>query len=136
MGLFTPAEARAELAKIRPVLDEIVTVRADMVELTAALSTGGHPSLHSGPPSPLGGLPEQKAAEARLNELMTSVQETGAELKGIAPLLVDYPADLDGVPVLLCWLEGEPELGWYHRLDLGFAGRRRLTADQFLAERP
>jgi hypothetical protein len=67
-----------------------------------------------------------KAAEARLDELMTEVQLTGADLKGVAPLLVDFPADLDGVPVLLCWLEGEPELAWYHRLDLGFAGRRRL----------
>jgi hypothetical protein len=90
------------------------------VELTAALSPGGEPS-------PLGGLPERKAAEARLNELMTEVQDTGAELKGVAPLLVDFPSDLDGVPVLLCWLEGEPALDWYHRVDLSFAGRRRLT---------
>ena len=119
MGLFTPAEARVELARLRPVLDEIVVVRADMVELSAALTPGGTPT-------DLGGLPERKAAEARLNELMTEVQQTGADLKGVAPLLVDFPADLDGVPVLLCWLEGEPELGWYHRLDLGFAGRRRL----------
>ncbi|WP_433716909.1 DUF2203 domain-containing protein [Actinoplanes sp. CA-051413] len=119
MGLFTPAQARIELARLRPVLDELVVVRADMVELSAALAVGGTPTA-------LGGLPEQKAAEARLNELMTEVQETGAELKGVAPLLVDFPADLDGVPVLLCWLEGETELGWYHRLDLGFAGRRRL----------
>ncbi|GIM88636.1 DUF2203 domain-containing protein [Paractinoplanes toevensis] len=119
MGLFTVAEARDELARLRPVLDEIVVVRADMVELSAALTGGG-------PPTRLGGLPERKAAEARLNELMTTVQETGAELKGVAPLLVDFPADLDGVPVLLCWLEGETALDWYHRLDLGFAGRRRL----------
>src|SRR4051812_47395891 len=119
MGLFTLPEARAELIRLRPVLDELVVVRADMVELTAALAVGG-------PASPLGGLPERKAAEARLNELMTEVQETGADLKGVAPLLVDFPADLDGVAVLLCWLEGEPELTWYHRLDLGFAGRRRL----------
>ena len=119
MGLFTVAQARSELARLRPVLDELVIVRADMVELTAALTPGGEPTA-------LGGLPEQKAAEARLNELMTEVQQTGAELKGVAPLLVDFPADLDGVPVLLCWLEGEPELAWYHRVDLGFAGRRRL----------
>jgi hypothetical protein len=119
MGLFTVPQARAELARLRPVLDEIVLVRADMVELSAALTPGAEPS-------PLGGLPERKAAEARLNELMTAVQRTGAELKGVAPLLVDFPADLDGVPVLLCWLEGEAELAWYHRLDLGFAGRRRL----------
>jgi hypothetical protein len=120
MGLFTVAEARAELARLRPALEEIVVVRADIVELTAALAGGG-------PPTPLGGLPERKAAEARLDELMSQVQQTGADLKGVAPLLVDFPAELDGVPVLLCWLEGEAELGWYHRLDLGFAGRRRLA---------
>jgi hypothetical protein len=119
MGLFTVSQARMELARLRPVLDELVVVRADMVELAAALSDGGEPT-------PLGGLPERKAAEARLNELMTEVQQTGAELKGVAPLLVDFAADLDGVPVLLCWLEGEAELAWYHRADLGFAGRRRL----------
>ena len=119
MGLFTPDEARAELDRLRPVLDELVAVRADLVELSAALIPGGAPT-------PLGGLPERKAAEARLDQLMTEVQRTGAELKGVAPLLVDFPATLDGVPVLLCWLEGEPELGWYHRDDLGFAGRRRL----------
>jgi hypothetical protein len=119
MGLFTVDEARAALTGLLPVLHELVEVRADMVELTAALATGGAPS-------PLGGLPERKAAEARLNELMTTVQETGAELKGVAPVLVDFPAELDGVPVLLCWLEGETELGWFHRVELGFAGRRRL----------
>ncbi|MEU4564562.1 DUF2203 domain-containing protein [Actinoplanes sp. NPDC023936] len=119
MGLFTLPEARDELERLRPVLDEIVTVRADLVELTAALTPGGEPT-------DLGGLPERKAAEARLNELMTEVQETGAELKGVAPLLVDFPAEFDGVPVLLCWLEGDPDIAWYHRADLGFAGRRRL----------
>jgi hypothetical protein len=122
MGLFTVPEARAELDRLRPVLDELVVVRADLVELSAALTPGGEPTA-------LGGLPERKAAEARLNELMTEVQRTGADLKGVAPLLVDFPADLGGVAVLLCWLEGEPGLDWYHRADLGFAGRRRLPRD-------
>ena len=119
MGLFSVAEARAELARLRPVLDELVAVRADAAELAASLAPAGRRT-------PLGGLPEFKAAQARLDELMTTVQQTGAELKGFAPLLVDFAAELDGVPVLLCWLEGEAELGWYHRADLGLAGRRRL----------
>ncbi|MBY8849532.1 DUF2203 domain-containing protein [Saccharothrix longispora] len=118
MGLFSVPGAREELARLRPVLDEIVTVRADAAELAAA--------VHSGDRTALGGLPELKAAQARLDELMTAVQRTGAELKGFAPLLVDFPADLDGVPVLLCWLEGDEGVDWYHRADLGFAGRRRL----------
>ncbi len=73
-------------------------------------------------------LAELKAAQARLDELMTTVQQTGTELKGFAPLLLDFPAELDGVPVLLCWLEGDSDLAWYHRADLGFAGRRRLPS--------
>ncbi len=59
---------------------------------------------------------------------MTQVQQIGVELKGWAPLLLDFPADLDGVPVLLCWLEGDRALEWYHRADLGFMGRRRLES--------
>jgi hypothetical protein len=119
MALFTLAQSRTELTRLRPLLDELVVVRADVVELAAALAPGGEPPA-------LGGLPEWKAAEARLNELMTDVQQAGVELKSLAPLLLDFPADLDGAPVLLCWLEGEAELAWYHRPDLGFAGRRRL----------
>jgi hypothetical protein len=119
VALFNVSEARAELARLRPVLAEIVALRADAAELAASLHDGGHPT-------DLGGLPELKAAQARLDDLMTTVQATGAELKGFAPLLVDFPAELDGVPVLLCWLEGDEGLDWYHRTDLGFAGRRRL----------
>jgi len=119
MGLFTVATAQTQLTRLRPALDELVVVRADAAELAAALAPGGEPTG-------LGGLPEWKAATARLDELINEVQQTGIELKGLAPLLVDFPADFDGVPVLLCWLEGEPDLAWYHRADLGFVGRRRL----------
>ena len=118
MDLFTPAQARVELARLRPALEELVTLRADVVEMAAALA--------GGEPTPIGGLPEWKAAEARLDEVLTEVRQTGVELKSVAPLLIDFPAEIDGTPVYLCWLEGESELAWYHRVDLGFAGRRRL----------
>ena len=118
MALFTVDEARAEIVRLLPVLEEIVTLRGDAAEL-AAQQAGAAPST-------LGGLPELKAAQARLDELLTRVQDSGAALKGLAPLLVDFPSEIDGVPVLLCWLEGDAALEWYHRADLGFAGRRRL----------
>lgn len=119
MAVFEVGEARQELLRLLPTLDEIVALRADAAELAAAVSPSGRPSA-------LGGLPEFKAAQARLDELLSSVQETGVQLKGLAPLLLDFPAEIDGEQVLLCWLEGDRELGWYHRLDLGFAGRRPL----------
>jgi hypothetical protein len=119
VGLFTVDEARAALGRLRPLLDEIVALRADAAELAAAQAPGG-------PPTDLGRLPELKAAQARLDDLLSQVQATGVELKGFAPLLVDFPARLGGEHVLLCWLEGDEDVAWYHRQDLGFAGRRRL----------
>jgi arsenite methyltransferase len=121
MALFTVARARAELARIRPTLDLLVAVRADAAELAASLGPGR-------PPTALGGMAELKAAEALLDELLTAVRDTGAQLKGLAPLLLDFPAELDGEDVLLCWLEGDEDLAWYHRVDLGFAGRRPLPS--------
>ena len=117
---YTLDSARVALAGLMPLLDEIVAVRADAAELAAA--------VNGGPPTDLGGLPEAKAAQARLDELVTTLAGSGVQVKGVAPLLLDFPSELDGVPVLLCWLEGDDGIEWYHRADLGFLGRRRLPA--------
>ena len=115
---FTLAQARELMPEVLRHGRELVEVRADLVELQAALAKGQR--------TPLGGLPEAKACQARLSELLAWFPDQGLDLKGFAPLLLDFPAELDGDPVLLCWLEGEPELGWYHKLAHGFAGRRRI----------
>lgn len=115
---FTLAEAQHLMPEVLARADELVEVRARLVEVQSALAAGE--------PSPLGGLPEAKGYQAQLSELIGWFTAEGLELKGIAPLLLDFPSELDGEPVLLCWLEGERELGWYHKLAHGFAGRRRL----------
>jgi hypothetical protein len=97
-----------------------VVVRADLVDLQTALARGL--------PSPLGALPEAKGLEARLSELLSWFPEHGLDVKSVAPLLVDFPATLNGETVLLCWLEGEHELSWYHKPEHGFAGRRVIPA--------
>ncbi|MFD0856473.1 DUF2203 domain-containing protein, partial [Actinomadura adrarensis] len=73
-----------------------------------------------------GGVPEVKAAEARLDEEVAWFASQGIEVKSLSPLLIDFPAVRNGVSVRLCWLEGDEDLSWYHRTDLGFAGRRPL----------
>ncbi|MEO5875744.1 MAG: DUF2203 domain-containing protein [Streptosporangiaceae bacterium] len=115
---FTLAEALALMPEVLVHAEETVRLRADLAELSLDLRTGGT--------SPLGRIAEQKALEARLNEELTWFSEQGLEVKGFAPLLLDFPARLDGRSVQLCWLEGDRELGWYHRSELGFAGRRPL----------
>jgi hypothetical protein len=115
---FTVEAARQLMPTVLARAEAVIEVRANLVELQAALSAGVA--------SPRGGLPEAKAYQAQLSELIGWFSSEGIELKGIAPLLLDFPSELDGEPVLLCWLEGEQYLGWYHKLAHGFAGRRRL----------
>lgn len=98
--------------------EQLIAVRADLAEMQADLNRGIR--------SPLGGLAEAKGLEASLGELLAWFPAQGIEVKGFAPLLLDFPAMLGGQPVLLCWLEGDSALGWYHRPECGFAGRRRI----------
>ncbi|MFF5210914.1 DUF2203 domain-containing protein [Streptosporangium sp. NPDC000396] len=116
--IFTVEEARALMPALLERAGEFVSMRGDLAELAQDLRERGA--------SRLGGLPEAKAFEARLEEILGWFGAHGVEVKGIAPLLLDFPSELDGVPVRLCWLEGDRDLGWYHREDLGFAGRRPL----------
>ena len=40
--------------------------------------------------------------------------------------LVDFPTELDGRRVLLCWRLGEPSVQYWHDEDAGYAGRQPL----------
>jgi hypothetical protein len=119
--MFTLAEARSLLPEVLKRADEVIGIRADLVELQAALELGV-------PQPRLGGLPEAKGFQAQLSELLGWFPAQGIEIKSIAPLLIDFPAEMDGEPVLLCWLEGEHQLAWYHKAEHGFAGRRLIPA--------
>jgi hypothetical protein len=115
---FALSAARALIPEVRAQIDAIVAARADLAELTYA--------LRSGVTSRLGGKPELKAYEARIDEALGWFTIQGIEVKGITPVLVDFPAYLGRQSVRFCLLETEQELGWYHLTELGFAGRRRL----------
>jgi hypothetical protein len=119
-GPLPLGQARRRLATLRPHLDSLIRLRADLAELTADLAVDGA--------SPLGGRAEAKALEARLALVIEELGLAGAQVKGYAPVLLDWPGELGGRPVLWCWLEGDPDIGWYHRTECGFAGRRPVPS--------
>ena len=41
--------------------------------------------------------------------------------------LIDFPSELDGRRVLLCWRLGEPSVQFWHDEDAGFSGRQPLS---------
>jgi len=68
----------------------------------------------------------------RLEWAVAEIEALGCQFKGLDLGLVDFPAQVDGTTVLLCWQYGEKQIAFWHRSDEGFANRRALGA----AERP
>lgn len=116
---FTVDEARAMMPEIKRRESDYVRLRADLAELSA--------SVNDGSATEEGSVAEVKALEARLNEALEWFRSQGIQVKGFAPLLIDFPALVGGQQVLLCWLEGEAALDWYHDPRLGFMGRRPIA---------
>lgn len=112
---FTLEQARTLLEELRPDLDRIVDIRADLATLARDHNAGMDVAVA-----------DIKALEARMSQLLDQLGPRGVEVKGYAPLLLDFPVHHDGGVVLACWLENEPALAWYHDASIGFMGRRRF----------
>jgi hypothetical protein len=54
------------------------------------------------------------------------VEELGVVVKDPRVGLVDFYGEVDGDIVFLCWQYGEPQIGFWHPLDGGFAARQPL----------
>ena len=58
---------------------------------------------------------------------VTRLVEQEVTLREIEAGLIDFPALASGRQIWLCWRLGEGDIEWWHELDDGFAGRRRLS---------
>jgi hypothetical protein len=67
-----------------------------------------------------GVIDQMQAGVARIDEL-------GVTLREIETGLIDFPALATGRQIWLCWRLGEGDIDWWHELDEGFGGRRRLA---------
>ncbi len=72
-------------------------------------------------------LRERDDVQAALHEDIERIAAFGAVLKDYQQGLVDFYGYVEGRLVFLCWQRGEPAVKFYHPLESGFAGRRRLA---------
>ena len=61
---------------------------------------------------------------AHLQDCRAELAALGADLEDYERGLVDFPAELDGRPILLCWEPDDPEVAFWHELDDGCHERR------------
>ena len=72
---------------------------------------------------------KREACSAKLKHLFQQFEEIGCVIKDLDIGLIDFPALYRGKEVYLCWRLGEPDIGFWHPIDEGFAGRRPIDGD-------
>ena len=121
--LFTLEEANALLPSIQPLLEKAMEARQKIVEVQPELWPILEKSVNNGGAKKAGAVLVHFEVIQRVVERIT---EQGIEIKDINTGLIDFPSERDGREVYLCWHLGESEIGYWHELDAGFAGRQPL----------
>lgn len=117
---FTPAQANAELAELRERLPRLRDARREVIRtserITQAVAADG------------GGVAGSDWFEAQriLRAEVIFLAERGILLRDPESGLVDFPGEVDGRAVFLCWRLGEDEVAWYHEQHAGFSSRKPL----------
>ncbi|MHC5062896.1 MAG: DUF2203 family protein [Planctomycetota bacterium] len=117
--IFTPSEANRTLPLVRRIVEDILKRGAELRKLRDL----GRPSQEQ----------DDRLAEIahEIQDLLHELKSIGCEYKdwGFDQGLVDFPSIINGEMVYLCWRSDESELGWYHGLHSGYAGRLRIPLE-------
>ena len=113
--LFTPALANRTLPLVRSIVDDI---------LERAKELRGKTALSRNPDSDS----ELESIQQEILSLMQELESLGCTYKDwdVEVGLVDFPAEIDGASVLLCWRSDEPDVRFYHTPEGGFAAREPI----------
>ncbi len=82
---------------------------------------------------------EEESSGESLRDAARQIEETGCVVKDLDIGLIDFPCEVEGREVYLCWKLGESSIGFWHNTDEGFAGRKPIDArftDPFKRMRP
>jgi hypothetical protein len=120
---FTVAEANALLPRVKAVISDLLDARQRILD--------AQPDLWPVLEKAIGNGGSKKAGELlvefeRIESSVNALSEMGCILKDINSGLVDFPTIRNGRQVLLCWRYDEPEVGFWHDAEAGFAGRQPL----------
>jgi hypothetical protein len=127
---FTLEEANTVLPAVRALAERMVGHRRALGDARARRAELlGHIAGNGGglDPSEFARVRERVEEEAEgVSRCVEGINELGGMVKDLDEGLVDFLARREDEDVLLCWRLGEEEIGHWHGLEEGFAGRKPL----------
>ena len=128
MQLFTVDHANRTLPLVRRIVEDIVRDhrrwQESIVELDLLVS-----GVRADLPDPRAiALEREIQAVARdIDAFQGELEVLGIQLKDRRIGLIDFPSEMDGRRVLLCWRLGETSVQYWHDENSGYAGRQPLS---------
>ncbi|HJZ87701.1 MAG TPA: DUF2203 domain-containing protein [Polyangia bacterium] len=128
---FTWAEANQLVPRLAEIFGVVAQLRPQLRAIYEQLDQLGAPPGGPPPGGPVS--PDVRRLRAlfqglyeTLTEQLREIEAMGGMIKDVDRGLVDFLYRRDGREVLLCWCYGEAEIGFWHDLEAGFAGRRPI----------
>ncbi|MGA2646576.1 MAG: DUF2203 domain-containing protein [Candidatus Sulfotelmatobacter sp.] len=128
---FTLDEAQSLLPVLESLLRTAIGGKTLMEEVEGEMQELGHRIfLNGGTHVDVVAIARRKAertkAEQRAKDALAEIDSIGVQVKDIDIGLLDFPCEVEGQTVLLCWKMGEKSITHWHGTDEGFAGRKLI----------
>jgi hypothetical protein len=121
---FTPEEANHVLPQVRTLVSDIMQARAAIIQAQPDLWPVLEKSIGNGGSKKAGAVLHEFR---RIENGVKGLHDLGCVLKDMSIGLIDFPTLRDGQEALLCWKYDEPAVLFWHDLQSGYSGRKRLS---------
>jgi hypothetical protein len=128
---FTLDEAQSLLPVLESLLRTAIAGKKVMEEFEAEQQELNHRIfLNGGTHVDVVPLARRKAervkAEQRAKDAVAEIDSIGVQVKDLDIGLLDFPCEVEGEIILLCWKLGETSITHWHGTQEGFAGRKPI----------
>jgi hypothetical protein len=128
---FTLDEAQSLLPVLESLLRTAISGKKTMEEVDAEMQALNHRIfLNGGTHVDVVAVARRKAerakAEQRAKDALAEIDSIGVQVKDLDIGLLDFPCEVEGQVVLLCWKTGEQSITHWHSIEDGFAGRKPI----------
>ena len=116
---FTPAEARNTLPLVRKIVKDILDFSFQVRTISEQMGKDAQEN------------PEVRKLLDDITYFMSELEEIGCYYKdwNFSIGLIDFPSIIDDEEVFLCWRSDEEDILFYHGINEGYAGRKRIPSE-------
>ena len=131
---FTLRQAERLLPEVGPAIRDAISLKSNYQQAEAEVQRTAEWIRLSGGASVnrdqvLEAKNRRDASAAQLKEAIEKVHEFGCVVKDLDIGLIDFPTLFRGEEVYLCWKLGEAGIQFWHGVEEGFAGRKKIDQD-------